>query len=175
MEMKKTAVVNTALTALFAAIITVCAQITLPVPNTGVSLTLQTFAVALCGFCLGLKYGTASVAVYLLLGACGAPVFSRFLGGFWMFFGKSGGFLIGFIPFVILTGIAKKQKKYIYKILVSFAGLAVCHIIGVVQFAAVAGVNLKLAFLSVSLPFILKDIISVILAELVSKRIKIIK
>ena len=174
MEMKKNSLVNIALSAVFTAIIMVCAQISLLIPNTGVSLTLQTFAVALCGFCLGAKYGTASVAVYLLLGACGAPVFSRFLGGFWMFFGRSGGFLTGFIPFVILTGIAKKQKKYIYKILISIAGLAVCHIIGVVQFAAVAGVNLKLAFFSVSLPFILKDIISIILAELISKRIKII-
>lgn len=66
--------------ALFAAITAVLSQIAIPMP-TNVPVTLQTFAVALCGFCLGSKKGTAAILVYILLGAVGIPVFTGFKGG----------------------------------------------------------------------------------------------
>ena len=51
--------------ALFAAITAVLTQIAIPMPN-NVPVTLQTFAVALCGFFLGHKKGTAAILVYRL-------------------------------------------------------------------------------------------------------------
>lgn len=65
--------------AIGAALIAVCAWISIPAD---VPFTLQTFAIfAVCGL-LGGKRGTVSVLVYLLLGAVGAPVFAGFRGGF---------------------------------------------------------------------------------------------
>ena len=100
---------NLTFTALFAAVIAVCAQITVPMPS-GVSFTLQTFAVALAGYLLGAKYGTLTVLVYLLLGAVGAPVFSAFHGGFHILLGKTGGYLWGFLPMAFLCGLAARGR-----------------------------------------------------------------
>jgi len=66
--------------AVMAAVLAVLAQFSIPMP-TGTLLTLQTFAVALCGSVLGIKKGLAAVGVYLLLGAVGLPVFASFRGG----------------------------------------------------------------------------------------------
>ena len=62
-----------ALCALFAALIAVCAWISIPAT---VPFTLQTFAIFAALGLLGGKRGTVAVAVYLLLGAIGVPVFA---------------------------------------------------------------------------------------------------
>ena len=48
--------------ALFAAATAILSQIAIPMPSQ-VPATLQTFAVALCGYCLGAKKGTAAILV----------------------------------------------------------------------------------------------------------------
>ena len=71
--------------AVFAAVMAVLSQISIPLP-TGVPVTLQTFAVALCGYTLGVSMGGTALAVYLAIGAVGVPVFAGFGGGvgaFW--------------------------------------------------------------------------------------------
>ena len=62
------------ITAMFAAVIAVLAQIAIPLPS-GVPVTLQTFAVALTGVVLGAKLGTISTFIYILLGAVVFPYF----------------------------------------------------------------------------------------------------
>ena len=94
-------------TALFVAIISVISQIAIPMPSL-IPITLQTMIIALAGYLLGLKRGLCAVFVYILLGAVGAPVFSSFQGGFSVIIGHGGGFILGFIPLVILCGISKK-------------------------------------------------------------------
>lgn len=77
--------------AIGAALIAVCAWISIPAD---VPFTLQTFAIfAVCGL-LGGKRGTVSVLVYLLLGAVGAPVFAGFRGGFASLIGTTGGYIV---------------------------------------------------------------------------------
>ena len=76
--------------ALFAALIAICSWISIP---TAVPFTLQTFAVFLALGVLGGKLGTLSVAVYLLLGAVGLPVFAGFQGGLGALLGATGGYL----------------------------------------------------------------------------------
>ena len=63
------------LTALFAAVIMVCAWISIPLPFTQVPITLGTLGIMLAALLLGPKYGTMSVVLYLALGAVGIPVF----------------------------------------------------------------------------------------------------
>lgn len=53
--------------ALFTAITAVLSQTAIPTPF-DVPLTLQTFAVALCGYVLGVKWGLASTAAYIPFG-----------------------------------------------------------------------------------------------------------
>ena len=153
--------------ALFTAIIAVCSQIAVPMP-TQVSLTLQTFAVALCGYVLGIKWGLASIIIYVLLGTVGVPVFSGFKGGVQVLFGASGGFIFGFILFTLLCGVSLLINNKALKLLVGLGGLVVCHVLGVIQFAVVYKTDIVSSFLMVSAPYLIKDVISVAAAFFLS-------
>src|SRR5437868_11534534 len=61
--------------------VALCARITLPLPFTPVPLSLQNFGVLLVGLLLGSRRGFAAVALYLVEGASGLPVFTPGLGG----------------------------------------------------------------------------------------------
>lgn len=153
-------------TALFSAIIAVLSQITIPFP-TGVPLTLQTFAIALCGFCLNKKEACASIAVYIALGAIGIPVFSGFQAGLPRVIGPTGGFMVGFFPLALLCGI--KCEKNSVGILLGEIGLALCHLCGVLYYSLLMDIGFVQSFLAVSAPFLIKDFISVTAAFFVSK------
>ena len=98
------------ITAMFAAVIAVLAQIAFPLPS-GVPVTLQTFAVALTGVVLGAKLGTISTFIYILLGAVGVPVFSGFNGGLGAIVGKTGGFIWGFLFLAFFAGAGAAMMK----------------------------------------------------------------
>ena len=68
------------LVGMFAAVLAVISQISLPMP-TGVPITIQVFGVALVGAVLGSRLGTTATLVYVLLGAIGLPIFANFSGG----------------------------------------------------------------------------------------------
>ena len=81
------------------AFVAVCARITVPLPFTPVPLTLQNFAVLLVGLALGPVAGFAAMALYLVEGAIGMPVFNPHgAGGILQLFGPTGGFLLSY-PF----------------------------------------------------------------------------
>ena len=163
-------------TGLMTALICVLSQIAIPVPF-GVPITLQTLAVALCGYLLGLKYGTVSTLLYILLGAIGVPVFSGFQGGIhYIFASPTGGFITGFLLIALFSGLSAvlKWRKYekLYSICLGVAGTVICHLCGVMQYASIGGISFTAAVVTVSLPFILKDIASVVLAYFLSVRLK---
>ena len=84
------------LMALFAALTAVGAFITIPVPP--VPFSLQIFFAILAGALLGSRRGAISVAVYVLLGLCGLPVFTKGAGLSYIFqptFGYLAGFILG--------------------------------------------------------------------------------
>lgn len=151
--------------ALFAAITAVLSQIAIPMPSQ-VPVTLQTFAVALCGYCLGAKKGTAAILVYILLGAVGIPVFTGFKGGIACIASFTGGFIYGFLPFVFLSGISVNRRTA--RILLGFAGLAVLHFFGVLHYSLLTSNGFIESFFLVSAPYMIKDLISVVLAYFAS-------
>lgn len=163
------------LAAMFAAIGAVTSWISIPMPS-GVPITLQTFGMALIGYTLGYKFGTLSVGVYVALGAIGVPVFSGIKGGFSVIAGPTGGFIIGFILMAAICGLCRLNKVkslgYVPKIIISIAlgiiGLLVCHLLGVIQFMLLFNDSFIAAALKVSIPYLIKDIISVAAAYFVS-------
>ncbi|MEE1055604.1 MAG: biotin transporter BioY [Acutalibacteraceae bacterium] len=159
------------LAALFTAVIAVISQISVIMP-TGVPITFQTFVVALCGFVLGTKLSLASVLTYILAGAVGLPVFSGFRGGVQHIFGATGGFIIGFLALALFCGIAGTRSSFMPRLFIGIIGLIICNFIGVVQFAAVSSVGLIEAFLTASVPFLIKDIILFTVAVMFSYKIK---
>jgi len=161
---------------LFAAITAVLSQIAIPLP-TNVPLTLQTFAVALAGYFLGAVKGTVAMVVYVMLGAVGVPVFANWKGGFSVITGATGGFIVGFIFMALLCGVgssvfsSKKLSGKVLAVLLGIAGLAVCHMLGFGWYAIFAKVSLGKSFMVVSLPYLIKDIGSVIAAYVISEEL----
>src|SRR5882762_4545186 len=83
--------------------VAVCARVSVPLPFTPVPLSLSNFGVLLVGLALGSRRGFAALALYLMEGASGLPVFSPAgLGGTAQLFGATGGFLLAY-PFVAFT------------------------------------------------------------------------
>ena len=156
---------------MFTAVLAILSQLSIPMP-TGVPITLQTFAVALTGVVLSWKLGLASTIIYIFLGTVGVPVFSEFSGGLHVLVGYTGGFIWGFLILVSLSGIGILMKNKVSGILLGIAGLAFCHLIGVLQFMVVAGMSFIESFLVASAPYLIKDVISVILAFIVGAQIR---
>lgn len=159
------------MTGMFAAVLAVLSQLSIPMPS-GVPATLQTFAIALTGVVLGWKLGTLATLIYILLGAVGVPVFAEMNGGLGWLLGKTGGFIFGFLFLVALCGLGSRMKNKVFSGLLSAAGLLICHLLGVVQFMIVMGMKFWESALLVSVPYLLKDAISVVLAYIVGAALR---
>lgn len=162
--------------AMLTAVTALLSLIAIPMPSM-IPISLQCFAVALCGYFAGSLMGTVSVTVYILIGMVGVPVFAGMRGGFAVLFGATGGFIIGFIPLCLLCGgfgLSMKGGKYyhITAIALGITGLLICHLCGIVQFMLVMGTDFPTAFLTASLPYIAKDILCITAAYPVSNILK---
>ncbi len=110
------------LTALFPAMMAVTSMISIPLGFLP-PLTLQTLFVYLAALLLPKEYAFLSIAIYLILGAIGLPVFSNFTGGISAFLSHSGGFLLSFpiiaysIGYMLKIGNSKNNKTTIFLIL----------------------------------------------------------
>jgi biotin transport system substrate-specific component len=148
--------------ALFAAIIAVLAQVSVPIPFSPVPITGQTLGVFLTGAILGGRLGAVSLVVYLLLGAIGIPVFAQGRGGLPVIAGPSGGFLLGFVLGVYLLGkIVETAPRVTYWRLV--VGMALCmvtyYLVGTVQLALVAQLTPSKALMLGVVPFLPLDLV----------------
>lgn len=171
MENKKFSTQKVVLTGMMAAVMAVMSQIQFPLPS-GIPVTMQTFAMALAGYVLGWRYGLVSTAVYILLGAVGVPVFAGFSGGISFATSPAGGYIWGFLPMVALCGLGFEKKNYVWLAVLSLAGLAACHLLGVIQFSLVTGMGGKEAFLVASVPYLVKDVVSLAGAYITAKAVR---
>ena len=164
------------LIALFVALMAICAWITIPA---AVPFTMQTFGVFLALLLLGGKRGAICMAVYLLLGAVGVPVFSGFRGGVSALVGSTGGYLVGFIVSALLmwalTGFARRNR---WTLAIALAvSLLACYAFGTVWFVVVSvragkAMTFGTALSFCVLPYILPDAAKIWLAYFLSKRLK---
>ena len=129
--------------AVFSALLCVISPFAIPIGP--VSITLATFGVYLSGAELGCKKGGAAVAVYLMLGFIGLPVFSGFMGGVQRLIGPTGGYLVGYIPCAMITGFFSRKFKRLWA---SAAGMA----LGTVVLYALGTASAGAFGLRVSLP-----------------------
>ena len=122
------------LIALMTAVTCVLGPLSIPLPFSPVPISLTNFAIFLAIFVLGMKSGTISFIIYLLLGAVGVPVFSSFRGGFQVLAGPTGGYLIGFIFLALIMGFALEHfdRKLVPTIIGMIIGMAVCNAFGTV-------------------------------------------
>lgn len=160
---RKIATKDLVLTALFAALTAVLAQIQLPIGP--VPFNLAVFGAFLAGMLLEPAWAAASMGVYMLLGAVGIPVFAGFMGGPAVLLGKTGGYVIGYIFIALATALAVKRSGKLPVIgAAMLAGLLVCYGFGTAWFMAVTGADLVSALGWCVLPFIVPDVCKGVLA-----------
>ena len=156
---------NLTLSALFSALMAVCAWISIPVGE--IAFTMQTFAVFLALGLLGGKWGTISILTYLLLGMAGMPVFSGFQGGFGVLLGITGGYLWGFL----FSGLAYWALERTGRLPAMLAGLGVCYLCGTAWFLHWSGGGLGLILLRCVAPYLIPDAIKLALALRLTRRL----
>jgi len=162
------------LSCLFAGAIVICTVLSVPAL---VPFTMQTFAVFLSFLCLGAKFGSLSVALYLALGLVGLPVFSGFASGPVAFLGPTGGFLLGFVllcPFFLLFEKVMAKGTF-YRVLFLALGNLLLYLVGILWFLLVysSGETSVLSALSLLvLPYLLPDAVKIFLAVFLEKQLK---
>ena len=86
------------------------AHVAVPMPPYGIPQTLQTLAVILSALCLGPKLGLAAMALYVVMGIVGVPLFADGDVGLQVILGQTGGYIIGFAACVpVITSIIKRR------------------------------------------------------------------
>jgi len=155
--------------ALGATLICVAGPLTIPVGP--IPLSLATFAVYLAGAILGARRGALAVALYLLLGILGVPVFSGFTGGFQKLAGVTGGYLLGYLPCAFLTGLGMEKAAENRRwplLLMMLAGTAVLYALGTAWFMVQTGNGLLSALSLCVIPFLPGDAIKIAVATLLT-------
>ena len=182
-EAQKKKTYNIVLVAVSAALITICSWISIPLG--AVPFTLQTLAIIAVLMTIGGKRGACAVAVYLLLGLIGVPVFSGFKGGPQALVGPTGGFLVGFaiasLVWIVIEKLLKARfsnpagKRILYGVINAIIFELIMYTIGVVWFIVVYGaqtgpIGLGAVLSMCVIPFIIPDIVKLAVAAIIGER-----
>ena len=161
------------LIALMTAVTCVLGPLSIPLPFSPVPISLTNFAIFLAIFVLGMKNGTISFIIYLLLGAVGVPVFSSFRGGFQVLAGPTGGYLIGFIFLALIMGFALDHfdRKLVPTIIGMIIGMAVCYAFGTVWLAKLLSLSFKEGLMMGVIPYLPGDAAKIIIAVIVGPKL----
>lgn len=160
------------LSALFVALTAVGAWINIPIGP--VPITLQVMMVILSGLILGSRLGFLSQLLYVLAGAIGFPVFSGFSGGMAHIFGPPGGYIVAFPIAAFVSGYVAERAEFGWGgcIIGSLLGLFVIYLLGWLWLGFYLGGAFSTAFKVGVLPFIGIDMVKVLLAVGITKRVR---
>ena len=176
---RKNLIATLTLSALFCTLICIGTFIKIPMPNM-MPMTLQTFFVLLTGLVLPLKASTLATITYMALGLIGLPIFSGG-GGIGYVLMPNFGFIIGFVIATVIISVLTqklKNRKLWHYIVISFLGITVIYIIGILYFAFITNFlnnnDYSVIWLiqTLFLPFLPKEIICVILASISAYKIR---
>ena len=161
------------LIALMTAVTCVLGPLSIPLPFSPVPISLTNFAIFLAIFVLGMKNGTISFIIYLLLGAVGVPVFSSFRGGLQVLAGPTGGYLIGFIFLALIMGFALDHfdRKLVPTIIGMIIGMVVCYTFGTVWLAKLLSLSFKEGLMMGVIPYLPGDAAKIIIAAIVGPKL----
>lgn len=158
-----------ALIGVMTAVTCILGPIAIPLPISPVPISFTNLAIYLTVYVLGMKAGTISYLVYLLVGFAGLPVFSGFTGGVGKLAGPTGGYLAGFIFMAVIAGwtIDHFHGKYLIHVLGMAIGTMVCYVFGTVWLAWQLGISFTAGLGVGVLPYLPGDAAKIILAVLV--------
>ena len=145
------------------AFIALCAHIKVPGP---IPMTMQTFAVLLIGLAYGARLAMMTVALYLLEGLMGLPVFAGGAGPAY-FMGQTGGYLIGFWFAAAATGLLAQAgwgRPIVQVFVAMLVGSAIIYFFGAAWLAFGWQLGVQKAVALGVLPFLPADLVKAALA-----------
>jgi len=158
------------------AIITLSAQVVIPLPFTPVPITGQTFGILFTSALLGFRRSLLTVGIYLALGLIGLPVFAGWQSGLEkivsvvdgaIVLGATGGYLIGFLFAGGLVGRLAElgwDRHIGGSVGAMVIGNGVIYLFGVPWLMAALGVDFAKALDLGCYPFLVGDVIKIALA-----------
>ncbi len=157
---------------IMSAVICILGPLSFPIGVIPVSLT--NLAIYFVLYILGMKKGTLSYIIYMLIGLAGIPVFSGFSGGPSKLLGPTGGYLIGFMFMALIAGffIDKFFDKWYLCIIGMVLGTAVCYVFGTIWLSYQANMSIGAALFAGVIPFIPGDLIKIIVAAYLGPQIR---
>lgn len=160
------------LASLMAALTAVGAYIYIPIGPVPVVLT--NLFVFLAGLLLGSRWGLAGIAIYLMIGAMGLPVFAGGKGGLAHFFGPTGGYLVGFAVAAWVVGLISERvrKSIFHDVLSVSAGALAIYGVGIPWLKWMTGMSWSRSFWVGMVPFVLGDILKASGAVMLARAIR---
>jgi len=166
----ETFLVDAALVVGAACFVGLLAQLQIHLSWTPVPITGQTLGVLLAGSALGWKRGSIAMAFYLAAGMIGMPWYAGHASGWSVATGATGGYLFGFIIAAAVCGLIAEQgndRRILSTMGSMIVGNAIIYACGVTWLAHTLGVGLSKAVSLGLTPFLLGDVIKVVLAALI--------
>lgn len=148
-------------------LISLAAQISIPVPGSPVPITGSTFGVLLSAGALGFRRGLAATALYLVIGAIGLPVFAHGTHGTEVILGATGGYIVGFILAAGVVGRLAElgwDRMVIGGIGAMLIGSVLIYAVGIPWLMAVTGFDVPTALAKGLTPFLIGDGLKILLA-----------
>ena len=166
---------NMALVAVFTAVLCVVAPFSIAVGP--IPLSMATLIIYLSVGSLGWKYGALSVILYVILGTAGLPVFANFEGGFHKIAGVTGGYIIGYIPCALATGLISDllqgKKRKLWPLAAGMVtGTILLYSCGTLWFVIQTGTSLAAALALCVVPFLIGDAIKIIFAFITAPKLR---
>ena len=138
------------------------------IPFYPVPMTMQTFVVLLLGISLGWKLGLFTVALYLVEGISGLPVFAGTPEkgmGIVYFTGPTMGYLIGFLAAVYLTGFFTFDNNFFKNFAKLLFSVSFIYLLGLIWLGSLIGWD-KPIFKLGAQPFLLAELFKISLLAL---------
>ncbi len=171
----KIATKDLTLIAVFTAVMVIFSVISINIPISPVPITLSIFGVFLSTLLLGWQRGTLVQVIYVLLGLCGAPVFSNFGSGVQKVLGPTGGYIMSYILMAMVMGLLMEKLKVKGRfgmILVLLTGLAICYSLGTWWLMLQTHMSLQKALAAAIYPYIPLDLVKIAVSALLAYELK---
>jgi biotin transport system substrate-specific component len=130
--------------------------------------------VFLAGLLLGSRWGLASVAVYLLAGTCGLPVFAGGAGGIGRMVGPTGGYLLGYLPAVFIVGTIAERggRRACSDVIAMMCGSTIIYAGGLGWLKLLTGMPWSKTLVVGLYPFLLGDVLKIVAAAVIAKAVR---
>lgn len=161
-----------AIIGVMAAVICILGPLSIPIGVVPISFT--NLAIYFVLYALGMKKGTISYIIYILIGFVGLPVFSGFTSGPSKLLGPTGGYIIGFIFMALIAGffIDRFSDKWYLCFAGMVLGTAVCYAFGTIWLSYQANLSASKALAAGVIPFIPGDLVKILIATFIGSQIR---